>query len=265
MPFRYSRKHYRRSRKLTKANIYANRGAKAQSKQIAALNRKVNYLAKVNKPELRIIYRNWSNTFTNSTLSSNFAITQLAPWNATYTGDDQAAGDYALEGNFCRCKGISVKLISQYSDNWRDTIADASHDQNAGYRIVILQRKIATPITDANYNLPNLADVFNTTSTLGSDDTNLTLPLVSGITSTYKVLYSKTFTISRYHSTRQHNIFIPESKCINFSCDVNITTASAVSKGQVYVMVLTGGLHHDIDYTAQIHIAGTTKILFTDN
>ena len=73
MSFRTGRRYSRRRGKLTKARIYLNRGAKAQSKQRAALNRKVNWLAKVNKPELRVIYRNWSHTFTNSTLASNYA------------------------------------------------------------------------------------------------------------------------------------------------------------------------------------------------
>lgn len=265
MPFRkYSRRNYKRS-KLSKVNIYTNRGAKAQSKQIAALSRKVNILAKANRPEIRILYRNWSHTFSNGSLAANYDVSALGPWSTSYTGDDQAAGSVDIQGNYCRCKGISVKMVSQYSDNWRDTIADASHDQNAGYRIVILQRKTATPITDSDSSFPSLGDVFNFTSSLSSDDTNLTLPLVSGITATFKVLYSKIFTLSRYHSTRYHNIYIPASKCIDFSRDVNITTSSVIPKGQVYIMVFTGGLHHDIDYTAQISISATTKIAFTDN
>ena len=60
MPFRRYRRYYRRNRKLTKASILTNRGAKAQSKQIAALNRKVNYLAKANRPEVLIKFINGS-------------------------------------------------------------------------------------------------------------------------------------------------------------------------------------------------------------
>ena len=42
---RYRKRYSKRNRTLSKVNIAANRNARAQSKQIAALNRKVNYIA----------------------------------------------------------------------------------------------------------------------------------------------------------------------------------------------------------------------------
>ena len=260
---RYHRRSNRRSRTLSKVNIAGNRSARAQSRQIAALSRKVNILSRTTRPETLIKFVNFNAAFTNGALSENFKAMALSPFTATYTSDDDVQ-NANLKGNFNYCKGISLKVLSQYSDNWRDTIADAAHDQNAGYRIVIVQQKIAVPLGQASYT-PQIQDVFNTTNTLSSDDTNLTMPLVSGIKSIYKVLYSGVFTLSRYNSTKQHNIYIPARKCLNFIKEVNSSSASSTAKGRVLVFFLTGGLHHDIDYTAQISIAATLKIAYTDN
>ena len=67
---RYNKRYYRRNRRLTKSSILANRSAKAQSKQIAALSRKVNIIAKANKPEFRSIWIKYNHEFTNSSLKS---------------------------------------------------------------------------------------------------------------------------------------------------------------------------------------------------
>ena len=258
---RYSRA--RRARKLTTARIYANRSARSQSRQIARINRRLNYVAKITRPEVRIMWINWGHTFTNSTLAANYSGDWMSPWRSSYTGDDEVT-TVVPAGNFCRCKGVSLKLIAQYSDNWRDDIADAAHDTSAGYRVVIIQEKVATALGQQQY-VPVVTDVFNVANSISSNDENLTAPLVQGITGTYKILYSKVFTISRYHPTRQHNIRIPASKCLNFVKDVNVSGSSAIGKGRVWFLVLTGGLHHDIDYTAQINITGTLKIAYTDN
>lgn len=262
--FRRSRRTYRRRRRLTKAGILANRSARSQSRQIARLNSKVNHISRTLRPDTRTMFKNFSFNFTNGSLNENWAYEYLMPWGTSYTGDDQASGSLSIEGNFVRCKGISIKMIAQYADNWRDTIADEAHDPSAGYRVVIAQRKDSV-MPNASSPAIQVSDIFNVTSSLNSDDTNLTTPLVAGIGSFWKVLYARVFTISREHPTRSHNIYIPESKCLNFTRQVNITTSSSVGSGRVYVFILSGGLHHDIDYNAKIKIAGTLKIAFTDS
>lgn len=262
--FRRSRKGYRRNRKLSKANIYGNRSAKSQSRQIAAINSKLNRYIKQNRPEIRTIFRTYSHEFNNSALNSNYSGVSLSPYSANFTADDNV---YSVEpeGNFCRCKGISVRLITQYADNWRDSIADASHDPSAGYHIIIFQEKLAAPLSQASSVTPIIQDIFNFSNSQSSGDENLTAPLVSGITSTYKILYHKVFTINRYHPTRLHNINIPESKCLNFSKEVNSSGASTTGKGRVWCLLFTGGLHYDIDYTARINATMSLKIAYTDN
>lgn len=264
MSFRYRRRSFKRGRKLTTARIVANRSARAQSFQIAKLNKRISAVAKATRPEVLVKYVNKEMEFTNSAFSTNFNQIDFDPYYTSYAGDDDADADINLQGNFNRCKGISLKLVTQYSDNWRDTIADEAHDASAGYRVVILQVKRAIPIGATPSG--SIGSIFNSTSNLSSADTNLTMPLVSGIGATYKVLYSKTFTINRYHPTRIHNIYIPGRKCLNFVKEVFMATdVSPQPKGHIIVAFLTGGLHQDIDYNSKIKIAATLKVAYTDN
>ena len=209
--FRRSRKGYRRGRKLTKASIYANRSARAQSRQIARLNSKVNYLTKQNRPEILTKYWTYTRTFTNASLASNYEIYTYNPWN----GGSGDIGSAAPEGNFVRCKGISVKLNVEYSDSWSGNVSQSeSHQRTASYRIVLLQQKNSL-VTDTGNAL--FDDIFNVSSTLTSGDDNTIKPLRSGLTSEFKVLYSRAYTISNQRPARIHNINIPSKRCLNFS------------------------------------------------
>ena len=257
-------RRFKRSRVLSKVNIAANRSARAQSRQLMALSRKVNYLAKVNKPEIRVKFTNFNFTLTNSSLATNFyQMSTLSPWSQTYTGDDAATTQNELEGNFNRCKGISLKLITEYGN---DFTGDESDNQlSASYRLLIVQERVSKLATEAGVTNYAVADIFDMTSSTTSSDTNITMPLVSGIGSKFKILFSKCYTIHKFHPTHQHNIYIPAKRCINFVRQKNITSSSPSAKGRVYAFVLCGGLHYDTTHISRINFAGTLKIAYTDN
>ena len=255
---RYTRR-FKRYNKLTKANIYLNRSARAQSKQIATLSRKVNYLAKNNKPEVLIKFVNFTHQFTNSALNTNFKYSTLSPWSNSFTGDDQAAGSVALEGNFVRMKNISVKCIAEYANDF--TGDETDNNLSASYRILVVQEKIPTD----NVTSYNVSDIFDVSNSTTSADTNVTMPLISGITSKFKILFSKTYTIHKFHPIRQHNIIIPAKKCLNGVRTVSTSGSSGSSSGRVYVFFLSGGLHYDTEHSSHIDINGTLKLAYTDN
>ena len=261
---RYGRKRFHK-RKLTTSKILANKSARAQSFQIARINRRISYLAKANRPEVRCIAREFENTFSNDTFSSNFMTTTMSPWIGSYIIDDQASGSMNFEGNFMRTKGYYLRLISQYTDNWRDTIADVKHDASAGYRIVILQQRQASPITESQTQYIQAQDIFNVSTSLTSGDGNIIRPLNSGVNAQFKILYSKEFTINRYHPTRLHRIYIPAKRLLNMTKVVSSSTSSNSAKGRIHICILTGGLHWDVDYTAVIRMTGVHKLYFTDN
>lgn len=258
------RKNYRLRRRLTKASIYANKSARAQSRQIARLNSKVNYLTRQNRPEILTLWRTFSRTFTNASLASNYETGwYVHPWTNNFTGrsfnDD-------LQGNYCRIKGFSWDGIVEYSDDWSNSNASQNHQRSASYRVVILQDKDVS----AQYSDSDLFSlIFNVGSGLVSDDTNTTQPLKTGIKSMFKVLFSRAYTISNERPVHHHKISIPLKKLMSFSSVMNANgTTSSTSqgyKGNIRVVILTGGLHSDADFNSQIVVSSTLKIAFTDN
>lgn len=259
------RKRYSKSRRvLSKVNIAANRNAKQQSKQIAALSRKLNYITKQNKPEIRIKFVNFTETLTNSALAQNFRqLVTLSPWSNTYTGDDAATTQNELEGNFNRNKGISLKAVVEYTN---DFTGDESDNQlAASYCILIVQEKIPKLPTESGVTTYSIGDIFDLANSTTSADTNITMPLVSGITARFKILFSKCYTIHKFRPTRLHNIYIPGNKCLNYIREKNLSSSSPSAKGRVYAFILSGGLHADTTHVSKISIAGTLKLAYTDN
>lgn len=259
---RYGRykKYSRRNKRLSSTNIFANRSAKSQAYQIAKLNKRVSTISRINRPEILTKFNNFGNVFTNSALSSNFFYTTLSPWTGSYTGDDEADDNGDITGNFNRCKNITARMVFEYSDDYNATNPDVTHQRTAGYRILVVQRKTPRYINDT-YNI-QLADVFNATSSQSSADTNLTIPLVAGIKSQFKILYSKSFTISDKHPIRYHKLNF--NKCLNFTKDLNLTTTTTYPKGTVHIFILTGGLHADLNFNSQITVNGTLQIAYND-
>ena len=186
---RYRKRYSKHYRTLSKVNIAANRNARAQSKQIAALNRKVNYIARSNKSEIRTKFSAVTHQFTNSSLATNYYSFSLSPWSQTYTGDDNAAGENTIEGNFNRCKGISFNAIFEYTNDF--TGDETDNQLSASYRIVLAQEKIFNPVSEDSITNYQVSDIFNVQSSSTSADTNATIPLVAGITQQFKVLYAK--------------------------------------------------------------------------
>ena len=191
--FRNYKKSNRRNRKLSKAYIYANRGAKAQSRQIAKLNSKVNRLSRLTKPEVLCRIYKVSYTFKNDTFSNTWGLVPFSPWTTTnMIGGDGQNNDSIIEGTFARARSFQLRLIAQYSDNHKDEIAAIDHDPSAGYRIIVAQAKNA--ITPGATNSYFINDIIMTNSSLYSaDEYNLMAPLCDGIKSQYRILMDKTY------------------------------------------------------------------------
>ena len=254
------RKHYRRNRKLTKAYIYGNRSARAQSKQIATLNRKVNYIAKAHKPETRTMWREIENTFTNSSFSGNYMHWGFDPWTSTYNGgDDTVDNTFELEGNYCRCLSLSFNGLFEYTD--AETVDSTSHDHSACVKIVLCQQREAVPVNTAPADY-NAKDFFEVNTSVSSSDINFVKPYTTGINSTYKILGTREITLSKYQPVKHVKAFF--KKCIGFCKAKGPNTTSTYPRGRFIVAILTCGLHHDTDYDAKVDFHGTMKLAFTD-
>ena len=261
MPFyRRGRKYHRRNRKLSKAYIYGNRSAKAQSKQIAALSRKINYVAKQNRPETRTMWREVQQTFTNSTFSGNFDYFTFNPWMATYNGgDDTVDNTFELEGNYCKCLSLMFNGLFEYTD--AETADSTSHDHSACVKIVMCQRREAVPVNTAPTNY-SARDFFNVPTSVSSSDINFVRPYTTGLNSTYKVLGTREFTLSKYQPVK--HVKASFKKCLNFVKGKAQGINSDYPRGEFIVAILTCGLHHDTDYDAKVDFHGALKLAFQD-
>lgn len=220
-------------------------------------------MTKQNRPEIFTKYWTFTRTFTNASLASNYEIYSQNPWSGSGSGD---LGSTVPSGNFARCKGISVRLNVEYSDNWSGNVSQSeAHQRTASYRIVLLQQKNSLVQSTGNALFDN---IFNVSSTLTSGDDNTIKPLRSGLTSEFKVLYSKAFTISNQRPVRIHNVYIPANRCLNFSLATNPSGTPENpfgSRGTLILALLTGGLHADADYNSQIVMTHCIKLAYTDN
>lgn len=109
---RYYKKRYYKRKTLKKSNIFSQKGAKAQAKQIYALNKKVNYLSHINKPETQI--KEWvmierRNSDPPTEQEPNPAV--INEWHGHYyIYEDGLLGDagYVMNGNILRPYNINI-------------------------------------------------------------------------------------------------------------------------------------------------------------
>lgn len=173
MPYkkRYYRKRYNKKRTLSTKNIYANRSAKSQAYQIAALKRRVNYVSRQCKPEIKIMTSAAvSDTFSSNTAYGKYRI--LYP--SAGTGEDQRVGN---SWNVKNCS-FRVWINKNYSQPTGTTYIDSG----TTYRVIIAQT-IAP--TNPSANIPDLTDFLVSATNNGEA---IISPFKDGISSSYRIL-----------------------------------------------------------------------------
>lgn len=206
---RYTRRYNRRTgvykrKGYSMYKLYKNRSSAAQSRQIYGLNKKLERIQRLTKPEINIA------PLVSRSLSSNLGIPVFSGSNVKYfdpvqltnliSADATAQGGYArLEGRFARIQNITIKGTFSYLN--AVDVTDVQR-QPAYARIVIFQTK-----TTRGDQL-TVNDVF-TTSTTGtvSDSTGsegsllgnyslMRAPLALGLARKAKVISDKLYMIS---------------------------------------------------------------------
>lgn len=165
---RYKRRYARRST-LSTRNIYANRSSRSQAYQIAALKRRINYVSKQCKPEVKV-------------LSSDVIIDSFSD-NTSYgkikvMPPEQGTGENQRVGNSWNVKNGSFKLLINKD------IASGSELQDNGlsYRVIIVQT--VAPTNSAS-NVPDASNLLLNTANVSQC---LVSPFKDGITAKYRVI-----------------------------------------------------------------------------
>lgn len=222
----YKRK-YRKSKKLSNYNIATKTSARAQSKQIYALKKRVNQIYRLTKPEVQI-----------QTRSSIQPISLTQRTSASYTFIQESQANVTLNvvpSVFWSTSPSSIGGTSEIVNNWVKSHSFtlygnwqygtvASDNTPLTLRIVILQTKKtrASSITSE--------DVFtNTENSAGANFSAVFGPLQDGITATCRVLSDK-----RYNLNFQRpniNIKTPLRYLYNFRRDTASSSSAGGSEG----------------------------------
>lgn len=207
---RYSKKRYYK-KTLKKSSIFGRKSAKSQAKQIYALNKKVNYLAKANKPEIDTMTTDMRFQYENQIGPNGILMPKKY-------GDGHIAlfADHLLnedETNHFRlmlddgCDTIKIKNLTLYGDfgfsSFRsvsnqyvimnNTTQTTSDPRCAYFRILICQCKKSLD------NYPH--KVFTSIRNIEESDPNVDCslvqgPLIKGFTNYFKILRKKVIKIT---------------------------------------------------------------------
>lgn len=195
--YRKKRNYARKRKTLSKGNVYRNRNSYSQARQIVALNRKINQISKLNRPEIRQKLFQASKTFnqldSNSTQADTYLGFQIQPNTDTYFNYN--AGSYsgsimpAIDGQWLQIWGGSLKFTVQYNN--QISVGDVARPFSANVRVLILMRKAAYNISVGNTAPSGYIENYS----VANQNLLHLYPLRDGITAECKVLYDKFFKI----------------------------------------------------------------------
>lgn len=241
MARRYLRKKYYRRRTLSTRNIYDKRSAKSQANQIYSLNKKVNAIARANRPETHILVNGpFTHEFTNSS---------LATIHRTFgTG-------FTPTGNYARLLNFTISGTFEYGDN-KESFPGIEVPRAGTIRLIIYQA-LASKIGATMPTVDNLVDISNSGA---GYELNTMRPLKEGVTSYVKILYDKTYTVSNNFPVR------PFKVRVNNLLPVRLETGDETPRGALFFGFVTSGLHWvNTSYNEHITCNFVTKLAYNDD
>lgn len=245
---RYNYRRRRSSRNLRNSYIYGNKTAKAQAKQIATLRNRINYFARINRPEIKSKFSGSSAfTFDNSAVSNTWKVYPGVSPEAG-TGNDQRTGD------FIRVKSLTWYFTFEYYHDIPGT-SMVPDSRGAMIRVILLQYK--NPF--APTSVPNSRDLFlENWSDSGSAYTQQSIvPLRTGITEQFRVLADRKWTITDDKNQLIKKVTIKPNN-YRYMTDGRLNN--------VVCCVLVSGLHWDSSvYTQYVKGTFSDKIVYTDS
>nr|WDW25913.1 MAG: putative capsid protein [Canine stool-associated circular virus] len=188
MPYtrRYRTRRYRKRRTLSNYNVATRTSARSQAKQIYALNRKVNYIQRMTKPEIKL-FRTENINYTTTSASTPSYIACFRPF----------ANNWTIDGSFCRLHDMTLYATIQTKPVAQgQTFIDAAP---ISVRFVMVQTRASRG------DFINFDDVFYN-STIESNEnqmitanqglTNISAPFADGFARIGKVYYDRTYKVN---------------------------------------------------------------------
>lgn len=248
----YKKRSYKKSSKksaqLSTRRIFSNRSSRSQALQIYRLNRKLNYYAKRNRPEIRVKQAQpFDKTFSSQSIS-NVWTSWVPPYPTQGVGDDSRSGDYVKP----------ISLTSYHSIEYYNTSTTGYHNsESAGCTVRFILYQFKNQLDTANAAISNLNELFPYASYSGSGYTMLAnCPFINGISERIQILADRRVVLTTSNNQKNVKITI-KPKPLRFSASGNL-------HNQVFGAIVVSGLHYDSDYTEYCTVSTMSKLVFTD-
>lgn len=244
---RYARRRYRaRGSTLSTRNIYARRSSLSQAGQIAALKRKVNKVYRACKPETKVVASTISDkTFSNSTFADTWVGVSSLPINSG-TGDNQRIGNKVYRQD-------KYKMVLTYSNNASESSGLHNGETALGYLRVICGIWKEPKSQDS---VPTAASVITSYGTTGNDYArNIIQPLNVGIGAEHKIWHDKVYKVDLTNPSKIVSIRSPWYSSIYDAQGYCVHS---------WMLIITGDLDWDTQYTEWVEMHGVRKTVFKD-
>lgn len=246
--YRRGRSTYRRRgriTKLSKYNTYRNRSSAAQASQIYSLARRINRIQKLNKPEIKLVHSNQSDTLTfTDQLSQN--VYPLLLNGATSFFD-------VIDGKFARLNSLRLTMSYRYEDA---TLVDISNDGKTSQRLPqpVYLRMVFVQFKASRHSDVDYSDLFDTTTNF----TRVRGPLADGSARVVKILSDKKFMIN--YNRQTINKVIKFKYLRNYYKPQDETYA----KGDVRLYIQAWNPNASSDASTNVILTFNVKVAYTD-
>lgn len=241
MARRYLRKKYYRRRTLSTRSIYNKRSAKSQANQIYSLNKKVNAIARANRPDIHLLVSDpVTQEFTNSSLA---------------TIHKSFSSGLTPTGNYARLLSFKISGTFEYGDN-KEAFPGIEVPRAGTIRLVIWQ----SLASKSSANVQNMTDLIDVSSTGAGYELNTMRPFKDGVSAFVKILYDRVYAVSAEYPVR------PFKVNLNKLLSMRMQTGDSGPRGQIYFGFVTSGLHWaSTSYNEHITCNFITKIAYNDD
>lgn len=226
----YRRAGRRGNRTLSTRRIFNNKSARAQAGQISALKKRVSYVYRQCRPEIKI--------------SENPVIQQYIPYNASnpywlYSIDMpvEGVGDSAMTGNAINIKDVHLYLNAKI-DALTSDVNSPTYLIQGGVPITMDYRIMLLGLRSSVDTFPSIAD-FIQISTYNDDYSgyhmNAIRPLNTGASNVMKIFYDRRFSVSTQgRNSRSHILKLKGSQIYKFTRNLY----TGFSKGRLYALII---------------------------
>lgn len=241
MARKYFRRKYYKRRTLSTRNIYSKRNAKSQANQIYSLNKKVNAIARANRPDTHLLM--------SDPVTQEFTNSSLATVHKSYSSGLTPTGTYA------RLLDFKISGTFEYGDN-KESFPGIEVPRAGTIRLVIWQ-SLASKASGTVQSIENLIDVSNTGA---GYELNTMRPFREGVTAYVKILYDKVYTVSSEYPVRPFKVHL------NKLIPMRLETGDSKPRGEIYFGFVTSGLHWaSASYSEHITCNFITKLAYNDD